>query len=53
MSPKEFLQRIDEVIARNAMLSHEFYKLWNEGKLDVSDIAKYLGGLLIGQLTEK
>jgi hypothetical protein len=26
---------------------------WDEGKLDVSDSAKYLGGLLIGQLTEK
>lgn len=28
-------------------------RAWDEGKLDVSDIAKYLGGLLIGQLTEK
>ncbi len=28
-------------------------RAWDEGKLDVSDIAKYLEGLLIGQLTEK
>ena len=28
-------------------------RAWDEGKLDVSEIAKYLGELLIGQLTEK
>jgi Fic family protein len=28
-------------------------KAWDQGKLDVSEIAKYLEGLLTGQLTEK
>jgi pyrroloquinoline-quinone synthase len=41
MTSKEFLQRIDDVIARNAMLSHSFYKMWNEGKLDTQILGEY------------
>ncbi len=41
MNPTEFLQRIDAAIARNAMLSHPFYKMWNEGKLNAGVLGEY------------
>ena len=41
MNPTEFLGRIDAAIAQNAMLSHPFYKMWNEGKLSTDILAEY------------
>jgi pyrroloquinoline-quinone synthase len=34
-------QRIDRVIAKHAMLSHPFYQLWNEGKLELETLREY------------
>lgn len=36
-----FLARLDETIAKHAMLEHPFYKQWNEGKLPKETIAEY------------
>lgn len=36
-----FLARLDETIAKHAMLDHPFYQLWNEGKLPKKTIAEY------------
>lgn len=40
-SSAEFVTRLKNVIDRNAMLSHPFYKLWNEGKLTLDILAGY------------
>jgi pyrroloquinoline-quinone synthase len=37
----DFLQRLDETIARRALLSHPFYQLWNEGKLSLDALREY------------
>ena len=34
-------QRIDEAIAKHSMLSHPFYQLWNEGKLELETLREY------------
>ena len=34
-------QRIDEAIAKHSMLSHPFYQLWNEGKLEKETLREY------------
>lgn len=36
-----FLNELDEVISRHAMLSHPFYQCWNEGKLSRNTLAQY------------
>lgn len=36
-----FEQRIDEAIAKHSMLSHPFYQLWNEGKLEIETLREY------------
>lgn len=36
-----FLSELDQVISRYAMLSHPFYKCWNEGKLSRNTLAEY------------
>ena len=36
-----FINRLDEIIARHAMLKHPFYKLWNEGGLSRVTLADY------------
>jgi pyrroloquinoline-quinone synthase len=41
MNRESLQQRIDAVVAEYAMLSHPFYKLWSEGKLDQAVIGKY------------
>lgn len=37
----EFLNELDKVISRYAMLSHPFYKCWNEGSLSRDILAEY------------
>ncbi|HKP35609.1 MAG TPA: CADD family putative folate metabolism protein [Pyrinomonadaceae bacterium] len=41
MTKQMFKQQIDEAIAKHAMLSHPFYQLWNEGKLDITTLREY------------
>jgi pyrroloquinoline-quinone synthase len=36
-----FLKKIDEAIARHAMLDHPFYQMWNEGRLDRETLDEY------------
>jgi len=38
---EEFLNELDEVISKYAMLSHPFYKCWNEGRLSRATLAEY------------
>jgi pyrroloquinoline-quinone synthase len=37
----DFLQRLDETIARRALLSHPFYQKWNEGALSRETLREY------------
>jgi len=37
----EFLQRLDSVIAQNAMLNHPFYQTWSMGKLSREALREY------------
>ncbi|MEY2978292.1 MAG: CADD family putative folate metabolism protein [Prochlorotrichaceae cyanobacterium] len=36
-----FLNQLDAVVSKHAMLSHPFYQLWNEGKLTQDILANY------------
>jgi pyrroloquinoline-quinone synthase len=37
----DFLKRLDETIARRALLSHPFYRLWNDGALSLDTLREY------------
>jgi pyrroloquinoline-quinone synthase len=37
----DFLKRLDETIARRALLTHPFYQLWNEGALSLEALREY------------
>ena len=41
MEPEKLQQQIDAAVSEYAMLSHPFYQLWSEGKLDQTVIGKY------------
>ncbi|MCH7573960.1 MAG: CADD family putative folate metabolism protein [Candidatus Marinimicrobia bacterium] len=41
LHPHPFVNRLDQTIARHAMLKHPFYKLWNEGGLSLETLAEY------------
>lgn len=41
MEQQRLQERIDVAVAEYAMLSHPFYKLWSEGKLNQTVIGKY------------
>lgn len=41
MTKQMFQQQMDEAIAKHAMLSHPFYRLWNEGKLELATLREY------------
>ncbi len=42
MHGADFLQRLDETIARRALLTHPFYQLWNEGALSTEALREYV-----------
>jgi len=37
----DFLKRLDETVARHALLSHPFYQLWNDGALSRETLCEY------------
>jgi pyrroloquinoline-quinone synthase len=37
----DFLKRLDETVARHALLTHPFYQLWNEGHLSMEALREY------------
>jgi pyrroloquinoline-quinone synthase len=37
----DFLKRLDETVARRALLSHPFYQLWNQGALSRETLCEY------------
>jgi pyrroloquinoline-quinone synthase len=37
----DFLKRLDDTIARRALLTHPFYQLWNEGALSLEALREY------------
>ncbi|HTO77330.1 MAG TPA: CADD family putative folate metabolism protein [Thermoanaerobaculia bacterium] len=41
MDQKEFLARLDALVAEKHLLKHPFYVLWNEGKLSREDLRQY------------
>ncbi|HXV12724.1 MAG TPA: CADD family putative folate metabolism protein [Candidatus Krumholzibacteria bacterium] len=41
MHGADFLKRLDETIARRALLTHPFYQLWNEGALSLEALREY------------
>jgi pyrroloquinoline-quinone synthase len=41
MDQKEFLARLDALVAEKHLLKHAFYVLWNEGKLSREDLRQY------------
>ena len=41
MTSEQFLQRLDAVIERHAMLSHPFYQEWNAGTLSMETLREY------------
>ena len=41
MHGADFLKRLDETIARHALLSHPFYQKWNEGALSRETLCEY------------
>jgi len=42
MTPRQlFQQRIDQAVNKHSMLSHPFYQLWNEGKLEKETLREY------------
>jgi pyrroloquinoline-quinone synthase len=38
----DFLKRLDETVARRALLTHPFYQLWNEGHLSTEALREYV-----------
>lgn len=42
MHGADFLKRLDETIARRALLTHPFYQLWNEGALSTEALREYV-----------
>ena len=40
-TPKAFLKRIDRTIAARHLLKHEFYTMWNDGKLTADHLRGY------------
>ena len=41
MHGADFLKRLDETVARRALLTHPFYQLWNQGTLSVEALREY------------
>jgi pyrroloquinoline-quinone synthase len=41
MDQKEFLAKLDALVAEKHLLKHPFYVLWNEGKLSLEDLRQY------------
>lgn len=41
MHGADFLKRLDETIARRALLTHPFYQLWNQGALSLEALREY------------
>jgi pyrroloquinoline-quinone synthase len=41
MTSGSFIERLDAAVRSNAMLSHPFYQMWSEGKLDRAILAEY------------
>lgn len=41
MHGADFLKRLDETVARHALLSHPFYQLWNDGALSRETLCEY------------
>lgn len=41
MHGADFLKRLDETVARRALLTHPFYQLWNEGNLSMEALREY------------
>ena len=41
MTKQMFQQQMDEAIAKHAMLSHPFYQLWSDGKLELATLREY------------
>jgi pyrroloquinoline-quinone synthase len=41
MDQKEFLAKLDALVAEKHLLKHAFYVLWNEGKLSREDLRQY------------
>lgn len=37
----QFLAELDDAVSRHAMLSHPFYRMWNEGRLDRDVLRSY------------
>ena len=42
MHGADFLNRLDETIARHALLSHPFYQKWNAGTLSADTLREYI-----------
>jgi pyrroloquinoline-quinone synthase len=41
LTQENFIQKLDETIARHSMLKHPFYQAWSEGKLSKDALAEY------------
>ncbi len=41
MTPEEFLEKLDRLVAEKHLLRHPFYLLWNEGKLTKEHLREY------------
>ena len=41
MTVQEFLVKLDEIIEKQHLLKHQFYQMWNEGKLSLKMLQEY------------
>ena len=41
LEKSEFIKKLDDTIAKHALLDHPFYQLWNEGKIPKETIDEY------------
>ncbi|NEP03941.1 MAG: CADD family putative folate metabolism protein [Okeania sp. SIO2G4] len=41
MTVQEFLVQLDEIIEKQHLLKHQFYQMWNEGKLSLEMLQEY------------